>query len=200
MVAAGDFPAASLVFRSALQRIRTVAQQTAEPQAPAFQTAWKLGNIVLAACEQDEVQSSCASFNRGFTIGAVQDEENHMQPDNELLVATLLYNTALAYDLRRKKNQSNRLGSIQRACSIYEQTLSVLQMMSIQNEDTRLLILSSANNRAALALEMCDYDMFDAYRSFLEQLIRPTEVFDYNFFACNVLTTDAVRERPAPAA
>ena len=212
LVAAGEFQAASLVFRNALQRIRTVALQTTTSQGlpqddddnhqPVLLTAaWKLTSAVPAACDFDDIQLSCACFHRGFTIGArPQDQRRTSPPDYELLVATILYNTALAYDMRRKRNVQNQLGCIQRACHLYEQALSLLQSMPMADEDNRLLLLATANNRAVLALEMRDYDTFEEYRDFLGQLILPTEVFSFNFFACNLLATASVRGRPAPAA
>ena len=204
LMAIGDYQAASVIFRNSLQRVRAVAQTPggAGEEDIVIPAIWKLRSMVPAAVssDQEELQLSCTPFNRGFTIASIQRQDNAIPPDFELLIATLLYNTALAYDLRRKKNKRNRLGSVQRACGLYEQALAVLHLMPIQDEDTRMLLLATVNNRAVLALEMREYDTFEAYRDFLGQLIRPTDVFEYDFFACNVLATAAVREGPAPAA
>lgn len=64
----------------------------------------------------------------------------------------------------------------------------------------RLLLLATVNNRAVLALEMQDYDAFDDYRRCWHAMVRPTDVWQYDVFACNVLATAGIRQQPAPAA
>eukprot|EP00977_Amphora_coffeiformis_P017740 scaffold5885_cov201-Amphora_coffeaeformis.AAC.18 len=217
LVANGEFQAALLLFRNALQRMRAVASQTTRQQDPQESNnnqellvppALKLTSVVPAAYddEEDLVQLSCVAFNRGFTIGVAEppQEEEEQRVDSppayELLVATIVYNTALAYDIRRKKNASTQLGSIEHATNHYEQALSLLQSMPSIDEDNLLLLLAAANNRAVLALEMGDYDTLEVYRSILQQLIRPSNFVERDFFACNLLSTASVRGRPAAAA
>ena len=201
LVSKGDVQTACIVFRNALQRLRNAVEQQDGRLEPVSTTVWTLQSIVpAAATSQEDAQYPWASFDQSFTICVPAQVGHFPRQNHELIVATILYNMALSYDLRGRQNVRNQLGFIQRACGLYEQAMAALETISAQNEDYRLLVLASANNRAVLALEMEDYDTFEAYRNFLEQFIRPSDVFDYNFFACNVLTTASIHERHTPAA
>ena len=210
----GDYSAAAAVFRHGLQGLRAAAMRG----MPTTRVHYKLaGTRPVKGYEcLDRDDGSCALFDQAFALTTAAPQPTEANDNQELLVVTLLYNMALAYDLTRRrknrrchaKNQKNQVSPIQRACALYEQVLHMLTIIMTaqqdegQQQDTclRPLLLATVNNRAVLALEMQDYDAFDTFRSCLAQLIHPRQVFGYDFFACNVLATARVRQQPAAAA
>ena len=238
LMAVGEFQTASFVFRNALQRMRAVTAIRSGPRGGLhresndsvvpFPVRWRLGGtaIPVAYEENDDDELDFVAFRRGITITTAQQDEDidhyhHLTTTttttttfpHELIVATILYNSALAYDMRRKKNLGThgQCGFMERAVNLYEQALSLLQSIaSTIDEDNRfrllllLLLCAAANNRAVLALEMCDYETLEGV---CHDLLRPHMnhsedlCFD-DFFASNILATETspVRARPAPAA
>lgn len=143
----------------------------------------------------DQTQVAFTVFDRFFiTIPPTELHRNGApsKSECEILVATFLYNFALAQHLLLKKDRALRL---------YGYAVQIVQHFEPTNDPhVRCLSLALANNMAEIAISMRDFAAFEQFRDEASSLLQSTEGFHTKLFATNLTVSKEVHSRPAAAA
>ena len=198
LLAKGDTTASILSLRSALTHLKSLVD--GETVLPSLQS-WRITTMPVPheqGSHSSNNSTSCELFSHCFLIMPMPCHEKVPTHDKyALLSAALLFNVALAYHLRGPLNDSQRI-----AMNMYAKAANLLQRLDITSDGSAVM-LAICNNMAAMALEDLDLQAFAVYRQTIGSYLSITETtgaFYLAFFAGNFAATEAVHQRPAPAA
>ena len=191
----GDYEAALLSFRQALDVARLVAPNATIPysQAQAF-------CLEEVQCESIDTQASCTVFDKCFNILVNEVfSGNPTKSQVDFVIAIVLYNVGLACQLEGQRQSLQKVMYCEKAMRIYSMSATVAQGIGATQENFAVL-LATANNMACLSLEKFDFESFYCYREWMGCLIISNKQFHNVFFSSNFAASHNVQERPAPAA
>lgn len=193
----GKHEAALLLFDKALTISRSLSCDEAI-SSDSTAGSCKLQAIPFAS--DASKHTLCPSFDQCFAV--VLDpfvEKPSTKNEVELLIATTLYNVALACHHEALSRGTQRSSYLETTLRIYHMAVNVLLNLE-GSADCLSLLLATSNNLANLALENFDYDSFDRYRGWVGYFLISQKNFHPDFFSGNFAATCSVRESPAAAA
>ena len=198
MMSIGKHEEALLLFEKALAISQSLSCPFATASSNSAARSWKLEAIPVVA--DTSKNTSCHSFDLCFAVVLdTIDLGISTKNEAELLIATMLYNIALACQHEALSPNSRRSSYLEATLRIYNMAVNVLLNLN-GSSDTLSLLLATSNNMACLALENLDYDSFDRYRSWIGYFLISQKTFHPDFFSGNFAATGSVRKSPAAAA
>ena len=209
-----DFSAAIAMFRKSLELLHNFmalnhTNVTPPPETFSRPSSGTSMETSLTCLGDSMDTNGCAVFDRCFYMlpGETRPQEGRvpLQQDEEkqLLIAMLLFNTALATHLQGLRSGVQRFALFAKAQRIYKMATEILQNQDLSNDDDSAnLLLAISNNLACLALEMQNFDAFEVFREWMKILILDDSRGDFyhDFFSTNYVAACCVRARHAPAA
>lgn len=211
MMAAGNYSAAAEAFNTALGMIKScsnmnnnhddsiIYQHTTAAAKPTDKPSYKLATTHAYFDQPATTTTSAFEIFDHCFVAVVYDKDS---TDLDLLIASMVYNFALAHQLAGLSEQQQQQGyHFHRATRLYRFAFEILQKLECC-DDSMKLCLAIANNLAALSLECCDYNKFDIYRAWVCALLTHVsdEGFYETFFIDNFASVGDVQTWPAPAA
>lgn len=192
----GDYSAALVAFRQALDVAGSLAPDTKSQE----QNYLQLFDLQEAHYFPVETQSSCRVFDCCFNLFAKGEiPAQHAKSQVDFVVAVVLYNIALACHQEGLLRAGHQTIYDEKAFHLYAMAARLLQTLGA-TRDNLAVLLAIANNIVCLSLERLDFESLHSYREWMGQLIVSNKTFHVVFFYSNFAATQAVEDRPAPAA
>ena len=192
----GDYASASSAFAMALKQAK---QEVDSSTKGGSLTPGSLRPLIHSSVQVpfEDQKSSFAIFTECLTLSPIADGAAlSCSQDSDFIAAVILYNVALAYHLRGQAVSSTK--GLCRASDLYILAVQLCQNLPMPTVESTTLLLSLANNLAALALEFCSPGAFAMQRRLMSEIM--TQIDAPDFFCSNFVSSMDVLAQPAAAA
>ena len=203
----GNFQGSMHAFTQALVSLKSLFRNTRTVNISSFSRSWCLEAIQVIAPEAPTTfDGNWTLANNFFIITPISASLASTMTESELdaLTAVLMYNFGLAMQLSCLVDSQGRSKKFIKIRQLYKFAAAFAHELGSADGDLVVFWLSVSNNLAALALDVFDYDTFEASREWMGILLVTaiTCIPSYNPdpIARNLATTRSVRDMPAPTA